>query len=70
MKVFELMSVLQDCPAGAEVEVHQLITINDLIKGGVENNIEGKDYYSYNAVVTDVSDAPEDGSGRIYLYTD
>lgn len=70
MKVFELMNILQDCPAGAEVEVHQLITIPELIEGGSDHSIEGKDCYSYNRRVTDASDIPEDSSGKIYLYTD
>ena len=70
MKVFELMNILKDCPAGAEVEVHQLITISEVIKDGVQNTIGGKEYYSYDAIVTDVAELPEDGNGKIYLFTD
>lgn len=64
------MNILQDCPAGAEVEVHQLITIPELIEGGADHNTEGVDCYSYIRRVTDASDIPEDSSGKIYLFTD
>lgn len=70
MKVYELMELLSNCPAGAKVEVHQLITIPELIEGGVQNTIEGKEYYSYNSPVTDIGDIPESSDGTVYIYTD
>lgn len=70
MKVYQLMDLLSNCPAGAEVEVHQLITIPELIKGGVQNQIEGGEYYSYNSPVTDIGDIPDGSNGTVYLYTD
>ena len=70
MRVYELMDLLSNCPAGAAVEIHQLITIPELIEGGVENTIESKGEYSHRSSVTDIGEIPEGSNGTVYIYTD
>ncbi len=70
MKVYELMDLLSSCPAGANVEIHQLISIAELIKDGVQECIEGVEYYSYNSEITEIGDVPKSASGTVCLYTD
>ena len=44
MKVFELMSLLAECPAGAEVKVRNLMTVEELIKNDALD-MEGETNY-------------------------
>ena len=67
MKVFELMKALSECPAGATVEISQLMTIAELTENGVSAKVEGKEYYQN---ITDVGEIPKTSAGTVYLYTD
>lgn len=67
MKVFELMSSLSEMPSGAEVEFNALMPIEELIKGGVEMQLDGKDCYSLNKRIVDIEQPSE---STVYLYSD
>ncbi len=67
MKVFELMSELSKMPSGAEVKFRTLMPIEELIKNGVETEIEGKDHYSLCKSVVEVEQSE---SGTVCLYSD
>lgn len=69
MKVYQLMDLLSNCPAGAEVEVSQLMSIPELIEGGVHTEIDGKEYYSHESSVTDIGEIPDGSNGTVRLYT-
>lgn len=67
MKVFEVMSLLAECPAGAEVEFHALMPIDELIKDGPQMELEGKPNYSLCKNTAEVED---NENGTVYLYSD
>lgn len=67
MKVFEVMSLLAECPAGAEVKFHTLMPIDELIKDGPEMELEGKPNYS---LCKNIAEVANDENGTVCLYSD
>lgn len=65
MKVYELINALSGCPAGAEVEFHTAMTVEDFTKSGVIDNFDGEDVYSVSGVIKEVYAAD---NGLIVLY--
>ena len=62
MKVYELMALLSELPAGEEVEFHAVIGVSELQSG---SHCEGDDY-CYNSVIDEVE--RDTRSGKVYLY--
>ncbi len=67
MKVYELMKVLGDMTAGAEVKVNQLLTVGEVTKSEIADVDNGVDIHS---LTKNIAEAEEDGEGNVYLYTD
>ena len=65
MKVYELVAVLMECPAGAEVEFCALKTIEQFSRYQVTNDVGGKDAYE---ICEQVKEAVPDGEEKIVLY--
>jgi hypothetical protein len=65
MKVYELINALSECPAGAEVEFHTAMTVEDFTKSGVVDDFGGKDVYSISGTIKEVFIADD---GLIVLY--
>lgn len=66
MKVFELMNKLAEMPAGADVEISAVMTVEDLTASGVYDTENDKALYSLNRSVSEVEEAP----GTVFLYLD
>ncbi len=66
MRVFELMEQLSRMPAGAEVEVSMLVTVEELIKNDVIE-CDGEVSYSLKTSIVEVEKV---SNGEIYIYTD
>ena len=65
MKVYELMDILSNCSAGAEVRFSMLKTVEDLIKAKPQVD-DGKVFY---AIDTDIKEAvPEYGDKKEVLF--
>lgn len=56
MKVFELMAELSKMPAGAEVEFSCILTIPELIDGGVQDRDGDDVFYELRAKIAQVEE--------------
>jgi hypothetical protein len=65
MRVYELLSALAEMPAGAEVEFHTSMTLDELTKCETVDSIDGKDVY---AVPGTIQEAIEAGPTLVILY--
>lgn len=65
MKVYELISLLTEMPAGADVEFAMLMTLADFTKCEVVDQENGKDLYRVSA---SVKEAVEIDKAHIVLY--
>ncbi len=67
MKNYELMQLLGSMPAGAEVRMNIILTLED-VESSPEIDVDSNDQtmYSYSA---EVKDLDSDGDKTIYLYT-
>lgn len=59
MKVFEVMSLLAECPAGSEVKVRNLMTVEELIKNDALD-IEGEINYQVDKCPDSVESITDD----------
>lgn len=67
MKNYELMKLLSDMPAGAEVKINVLLSTEELDAcNEVDVNDRGESVHSYSA---EVKDLDTDRDETIYLYT-
>lgn len=66
MKVFELMNKLAEMPAGADVEISAVMTVEDLTASGVYDTENDKALYSLKREVSEA----EEASGTVFLYLD
>ena len=69
MKVYELINLLSNCPAGAKVEFHQLISKPELetIKNHFQDN-KDEEFYILETEITEIAEPPEKASGTVYIY--
>lgn len=54
MKVYELISALSSCSAGAEVEFHTAMTLDELAKCEVADSVNGRDVYAIPGKIQEV----------------
>lgn len=66
MKVFELMTELSKMPAGAEVEFSCILTIPELIEGGVVDNDGNDVFYEFRDKIVEVEEC--DHANKVFLY--
>ena len=66
MKVFELMAELSKMPAGAEVEFSSILTIPELIDGGVQDRDGDDVFYELRAKIAEVE--VSECSEVVFLY--
>lgn len=65
MRVYELMNILNNLPAGAEVSAHSLRTVTELKNGfPVDVNENNEDIYSVTGEIDDI----DSGNMQVYLY--
>lgn len=57
MKVYELLRALAEMPAGAEVELHMSMTLEEFAKCEVVDNINGRDVYSVPGKIQEAIEA-------------
>ena len=53
MKVYELINLLTEMPAGANVEISTAMTLAEFAQCEIVDNVDGADIYSVTAKVTE-----------------
>lgn len=53
MKVYELINLLTEMPAGANVEISMSMTLAEFAQCEIVDNVDGADIYSVTAKVTE-----------------
>ena len=68
MKVYDLMHQLAKMPAGADVKIKLLMPIQDIVKDGAEQTIDGIEHYGIEKDVQETEKTISDAT--VFLFSD